>query len=890
MGECCSNSNYPVEKKIFESFEKIEKNKIDNLNIITYDENCKNIFEKFQNIFNKLGQFQLLRVNFINELKKQITNIKEPGTNNYKNNNIKEHNDYGNSYYFYQMNKNNNMNNFDETKKILYYIIIMTLLLKQYLKRKLISNELEISLLELSVIIINKKYSNKDLKLILFYLSKMFEILFINIHNIQNFINLKEYLTKIYTITENINLLTKEEKYLFIKTHMISLGEWFHNDYKTILIENSFRFLLLKYYVYLFVQNYEFILENYSKYENNITQKEQNNIIYIEDYYNENDLIQQDNDDIALKKKEEDLYKISYSMHYFFIICTEDIFTGKNIFYEFGNILNNEIISNNLQNDINLIKFKKSIFHIVFQNLLTIDYSTTLLFSFLDYIIEYQKLGISNSDTYYRMIMNLYGRFNNNRIFLDKYSNFVCRIFITEIENSQKEKMIIDQLYRYINDLNDKNNYNSLDEVNMKIKNQENIYFFINLFKNISFYYNKQNNNRIINDILIYLNNLACIIRKDYQKKTININKYNNKYLYENINIILKNFNRNQNDFSFYSNEDIQFALSKFLSSYILMINDLCQINYKDILSDFDISIINIISILEIKIIKYNKIKTMKKIKELLNLLIKHLNSKQINDQEEIKNSLKNNLRLIKNQAYIVNTSQINIQFTTFQLKVIYIIIIIILINLNKNNSETQMLLLKHNKILLKIKQFNKVIGSCFLNLSDKNNINIENMNNLLQGQIYAITYISFARVIEIFQKELFNDDSINDNENINHNEQINFRSRTLYQNDKNGEMKINIDTKNNYYYNTKTHLLTNSNLINDSFSKYSFDTFSHKKINSGYTANYNNNNDMFSEKIKMPKRDSFNHNQKINTNNLNVGGDDIISNKSSLRNFEIKI
>ena len=266
------------------------------------------------------------------------------------------------------------------------------------------------------------------------------------------------------------------------------------------------------------------------------------------------------------------------------------------------------------------------------------------------------------------------------------------------------------------------------------------------------------------------------------------------------------------------------------------------------------------------------------------------MNSKQINDQEEIKNSLKNNLRLIKNQTYIVNTSQINIQFTTFQLKVIYIIIIIILINLNKNNSETQMLLLKHNKILLKIKQFNKVIGSCFLNLSDKNNINIENMNNLLQGQIYAITYISFARVIEIFQKELFNDDSTNDNENINHNEQINFRSRTLYQNDKNGEMKINIDTKNNYNYNTKTHLLTNSNLINDSFSKYSFDTFSHKKINSGYTANYNNNNDMFSEKIKMPKRDSFNHNQKINTNNLNVGGDDIISNKSSLGNFEIKI
>ena len=62
----------------------------------------------------------------------------------------------------------------------------------------------------------------------------MFEFLFVSVHDIQNILNLKEYLIKISLITEDVNILTNEEKYLFIKTHIISFGIWFHNDYKTI--------------------------------------------------------------------------------------------------------------------------------------------------------------------------------------------------------------------------------------------------------------------------------------------------------------------------------------------------------------------------------------------------------------------------------------------------------------------------------------------------------------------------------------------------------------------------------------------------------------------------------------------------------------------------------
>ena len=886
MGECCSNGNYPEERKIFDSFEKIDKNNLKEFNIIYYDENYEKISEQYKNKFDKMGQFQYLRINFLKQLKRHILD----DTESYKTKNnydfFDENNYYRNNSYKYTMIKYN----INGTQKILYYIIILTLILKSYLKRKYISNELEISLLELSVVIINKQYNNKDMKLIVFYLSKMFEILFQNINNIQNILNFKSYLSKINQITNDGNILLKEEKYLFILTHIISLGKWFKNDYKTILIDQYFRILLLKYYSYLLIQNYDFIVKNYSNYEKSVMiNNNKSKLQYIDNYFNENDLIQKELD-ITYNKKKEDLDKISLSIHYFFIICTEDIFTGKNIFYEFENILNQEIISNNLQNDINLIKYKKSIYHILFTNVLSINNSTTIVLPFVDYIIEYQKLEMNNSDTYYQMIIKLYGKLNNNRIFLDKYSTIITNIFISEIEQSKKQKMIIDELYKYINDLNIQNKYIGMEEEKMKNKNYENFFFFIILFKKISFYYNNQNNIIIINDLLLYLNNIVCKIKRDYQKKAININKYNTKYLYENINTTLKNFNNYQKDFFFSLEEKTHIALSTFLSSYILMINYLCKIDYKDITNDFDKSIIYIIVNLEIKIIKYNKMKSLNKIIVLLNLLIKHLNSKYINDYEEINNYLNNSLRLIINQVYKSTESHINIPFTTLHLKLIYIIVFLILNNINRNNSEKEIFLSNNNNTLLKINQYNKIIGSCFQNLSNNNNMNINNFQNLLQGQIYIITNISFIQIIKFIQNGLLNDKFENKND-INLNNNINFRARTLYINDKESDFNIYINTKNkNLYYNTKTHLLTDNFIIKDSFSIYSNDTFSYRKVNNNYIPYNKYNNDILSEKIIMPNKINFNNNNKINiNNNININ-EEIFSKKSSVSNFDIKI
>ena len=885
MGECCSNQNYPEEKKIYNSFKKIEKENNIEFNIINYDEKCEEIYQLTKNKIRKLGFLQSLRVNFIQELRRDIYNLIEKDSNysqDYSgiNNNYKKH---------YLLNNTNDFRN-NETQKILYYIIIMKLVLQNSLKGNFISNKLEKSLLELSVIILKKTYIKEDLKLILFYLSKMFEILFKNMHNIEAYLNLSDYLSKIKFITDDHNILEKKEKYLFIKSHIISLGEWFHNDSKIIIMQDSERSLLFKYYAYLIVKNYSFIINNYSNYKHIMPQKhhEINSIILDENYYNKNDLIVGDNViDDNFKKNEKDIIEIFYSINYFFIICSEDTFSGKNIFNEFNNNLNQEIIRNNLQSDPNLIKFNKSIFSIISKNLLIHENSSAALFSLAGYIFEMKKFDIRDFNIYHEMAICLYGRFNNNWIFIDKYSYFITRIFLLEIERNIKEKLVIDELYTYINEKNSINNYSNHNSEKNNSKYYENISFLINLIKNISSSFTSPNYSQFVNEILIFLNNLIHKIRRDYKNKIID----NNKYLFENINETMKYSNFYKNNFELVNSfRNIHIPLATFLSSYILMINDLFIINSNEMAKEYDFGIINAIMIIEINIIKNNNnSKYLNIIINLLNKYINYLNTKEIIDCEDINNSLKFKLRLIKNEI----RASPNIQLTSFHPKLIYIILIIIYIAINnKNSSEHQILISKHNKILKAINQLHSIIYSCFQNLSDIKIINLKNFLNILNGPVYAIKYITFKHLINIFLKELFDEEE----DDVSQYSYKNFRARTLYQNDKNSEISININTNNNPHYNNRTHKLNNNYIINESFSKYSSNTFSHRKYSETILSNYSNNynNDMNSEKIRIPFRDNINNNNinindTFSINNINTN-EDIISNKSSICSFKMKI
>ena len=329
MGQICGTENYPESKKIFYSFKDINQKNQFEFTINNYDSISRKIQSLSKNSFEKLGQMQQLRVDFIQEIREELNIINEIKDNNNYLYYPYYDNLYNNNYNYHQRinTLNYNNHNLNDTEKILYYIIIMTLTLKSYLKRNYASNELEKSLLELSIVILKKDYSKNDLKVILYYLSRMLEILFTNFHYSQNYININDYLKKIGTITNDYYALKEDEKYPFIMTHIITLGEFFRNDYNNIFLNSENQSLLMKYYVYLINYNYDFIIKNHSTYKNILMKKQKFNDsqVLTNITYNKNDLIEADllSENIMKKSKEyDDLINISNSIEYFLMICS----------------------------------------------------------------------------------------------------------------------------------------------------------------------------------------------------------------------------------------------------------------------------------------------------------------------------------------------------------------------------------------------------------------------------------------------------------------------------------------------------------------------------------------------------------------------------------------
>ena len=883
MGQICGTENYPESKKIFYSFKDINQKNQFEFTINNYDSISRKIQSLSKNSFEKLGQMQQLRVDFIQEIREELNIINEIKDNNNYLYYPYYDNLYNNNYNYHQRinTLNYNNHNLNDTEKILYYIIIMTLTLKSYLKRNYASNELEKSLLELSIVILKKDYSKNDLKVILYYLSRMLEILFTNFHYSQNYININDYLKKIGTITNDYYALKEDEKYPFIMTHIITLGEFFRNDYNNIFLNSENQSLLMKYYVYLINYNYDFIIKNHSTYKNILMKKQKFNDsqVLTNITYNKNDLIEADllSENIMKKSKEyDDLINISNSIEYFLMICSQDTFTGKNIFFEFDNQLELGLKEKNLDknNEIDLIKFKESLFMILFSNLNPMDDASTMFLSFFEYFYDNKKIGIKNYDIYNEMIIDLYDKFNNNKIFIDKYSFLISRIFIKEKENYKNENLIIDKLYNHINKLNIK--YNDFQNPNENQINSENLYFFINLIKHISSYYNKLRNIKIAYDILVYLTKFLYKMRTVFKKRS----NYNKAHLqiYDNINITLKNFDYDKDDYYTSLNENIFIPLSNFIANYIILVNDFFEIkgNHK-----FDYSIITTISYLEVSLIQNNIKKNIQIIIKLLNIYINILKLTDLIDYEDINNNLNNNLRIIINEIKLPNITygryNYKLQFNITHLKLIYFVILIILIEINKKNSGLSDLILKHNKILISVNQFNNYLGSHFFPNSE--NIQSFNIKKLIyflsQGEVFNIENKMFGQIIIIIKKILFND-----KDEFSENSFKVYRTRTYYQKDNKSENNISYNNINNFekYSRDLPNFLGNYHLLNDSFSYISKNTIDYNKININLPQNtyyYNlNQSDNFSEKVNLPYKDNNNINWNEQYKSIDISSD----------------
>ena len=241
IGCCKSEQKYDENAEVYSFFHKMEKEANLEYSIENYDENYNKIKSLSSNKFKKLEKKQSLRLNFLNEI---LSNL-----------NI-------NKIYIGEKEEK-------ITKKILFYLLVLNLTLTEYIKEneeiKSI-NDMEQLLLTLSTEILNKSFANpQNMKLIIFYTSKMLIILFKYMENIQHFINMDQYIAKLKFLTEN-DYLCNDELYPFLKINLLCLGEYFDNS-NDINFKSDAINIIIKYYAYMYFYKTRFISKNYIEFK-----------------------------------------------------------------------------------------------------------------------------------------------------------------------------------------------------------------------------------------------------------------------------------------------------------------------------------------------------------------------------------------------------------------------------------------------------------------------------------------------------------------------------------------------------------------------------------------------------------------------------------------------
>ena len=237
---CCSPEKKPEENEIYSFFLKMEKEKQFNFTIEKYEDNYDIIINLSSNKFKKLKKKQQVRLGFVSEILKNINKI-------------------------YTEEKEERL-----TKRILFYILILRLTLENYLqelKESNISNnnDLQQFLLTIIIKVLNRPFkSNRNLKLVLYYLANMLVILFSEIKDINNYFNIEQYINLINKITEGKEVLSNNEIYPFIRVNLYCLGECFSSNYPEIILNKDSINILIKYYVQAYFYNWSFLLENYN--------------------------------------------------------------------------------------------------------------------------------------------------------------------------------------------------------------------------------------------------------------------------------------------------------------------------------------------------------------------------------------------------------------------------------------------------------------------------------------------------------------------------------------------------------------------------------------------------------------------------------------------------
>ena len=260
---CCHPEKKIKENGIYFFFQKMEREHHFVFTIDNYEENYERIITLSSNKFKKLKKKQQLRLGFVTEILNNINKI-------------------------YIEEKEDRI-----TKTILFNLLILTLTLDNYLKEVKTNsesknaNDMEQFLLTIVIKILKKHFFNhNNLKVVLFYIAKLLDLLFPEINDISQYYNMEEYINLINRITDEVEILHSKEIYPFIKVNLSCLGECFVSNYKKIHLNEDSIDILINYYIHAYLFNRTFLIENY---------KSLNKILFLYNNDNNNNIITENN-------------------------------------------------------------------------------------------------------------------------------------------------------------------------------------------------------------------------------------------------------------------------------------------------------------------------------------------------------------------------------------------------------------------------------------------------------------------------------------------------------------------------------------------------------------------------------------------------------------------
>ena len=467
---CRQQEKRPEENEIYIFFHKMEKDTEFNFTIPDYKKNYDKIANLSKNKFKKLEKKQNVRIGFINEIMKALSKL-----------NISEREDR-------------------ITRKILFYTLVLTLTLRNFLKENennsyiKSNNDLQQSLLTMAVQTLDNKFENiQNLKLIIYYIAKMLVILFKEMNDIDQYINIEKYINQLNTVTEHESTLDDKEIYPFIKVNLSCLSEYFISNYRENHLKTTSINIIINYFIYIFFAKTPFISGNYSIYKKeifsenylvNINEQIYNkrktkdavnkkktvnsirnidNIINMNNDFNGDDENDKDlngknpsNDEFSKLRKDPnflDLNEINDSFYYFFKSSIHDVTGGKKIFEIFNYHINDFFTrkSNDMRFNAKLPDFHKTneILLLLLFVKCKLNSDNVILFSFMEFETDILKEGLKNKDFFYIFIIMFFQLFKDEKSIYDRNLKLLSEVFILEIEQiKEDEEFLIEKLLK----------------------------------------------------------------------------------------------------------------------------------------------------------------------------------------------------------------------------------------------------------------------------------------------------------------------------------------------------------------------------------------------------------------------------------------------------------